>query len=78
MDANPSCFEWYDLYRRDIVDHLQKYFDRFSKGISNGWERDAPPSSSFYLLLEAEGFTINNFIHSFKLKWDRFPQGVLY
>ncbi|KAG5762203.1 hypothetical protein H9Q72_009684 [Fusarium xylarioides] len=35
--------EWYDLYRPEITDELQRYFDRFVKGIDNGWERDTPP-----------------------------------
>jgi len=35
--------EWYDLYRPEITDELQKYFDRFCKNIDNGWERDTPP-----------------------------------
>ena len=35
--------EWYDLYRPEITDELQRYFDRFCKGIENGWEKDVPP-----------------------------------
>lgn len=35
--------EWYDLYRTDVTDELQKYFDRFCRGIDNGWEQDTPP-----------------------------------
>jgi uncharacterized protein len=34
--------EWYDLYRPESVDDLQRYFDRFLKGIDNGWEKDTP------------------------------------
>ncbi|KAK5057512.1 hypothetical protein LTR84_011512 [Exophiala bonariae] len=34
--------EWYDLYRPEISDELQRYFDRYAKGIDNGWERDIP------------------------------------
>jgi predicted acyl esterase len=35
--------EWYDLYRPEITDELQRYFDRYCKGIENGWEHDTPP-----------------------------------
>lgn len=35
--------EWYDLYRPDITDELQRFYDRFCKGIDNGWERETPP-----------------------------------
>lgn len=35
--------EWFDLYRPEIVDELQKFFDHFCKGVDNGWERDTPP-----------------------------------
>ncbi|KAL4809155.1 alpha/beta-hydrolase [Aspergillus unguis] len=36
-------FEWYDLYRQESNDDLQRFFDRFCKGIQNGWEHDTPP-----------------------------------
>jgi predicted acyl esterase len=35
--------EWYDIYRPEITDELQRYFDRYCKGIENGWEHDIPP-----------------------------------
>jgi hypothetical protein len=35
--------EWYDLYRPEINNELQRYFDRYCKGIENGWEHDIPP-----------------------------------
>ncbi|PVH69619.1 X-Pro dipeptidyl-peptidase C-terminal non-catalytic domain-containing protein [Cadophora sp. DSE1049] len=35
--------EWYDLYRPEINDDLQRFFDRYCKGIENGWEHDTPP-----------------------------------
>lgn len=34
--------EWYDLYRPEVTEDLQKFFDRYSKNIDNGWE-DTPP-----------------------------------
>src|SRR5277367_3275942 len=30
--------EWYDLYQPVTNDELQKFFDRYTKGIENGWE----------------------------------------
>ncbi|EOD49350.1 putative x-pro dipeptidyl-peptidase c-terminal non-catalytic domain-containing protein [Neofusicoccum parvum UCRNP2] len=30
--------EWYDLYQQEHVDDLQHFFDRYLKGIDNGWE----------------------------------------
>ncbi|GME44511.1 hypothetical protein GTA08_BOTSDO06067 [Neofusicoccum parvum] len=30
--------EWYDLYQQEHVDDLQHFFDRYLKGIENGWE----------------------------------------
>lgn len=33
-----STQEWYDLYTKTYIDDLQKFFDRYLKGIDNGWE----------------------------------------
>lgn len=33
----------YDLYRDEINDELQRYFDRYAKGVMNGWEDTTPP-----------------------------------
>ncbi|KAE9366270.1 alpha/beta-hydrolase [Stipitochalara longipes BDJ] len=30
--------EWYDLYKQDTNDELQKFFDRYTKNLDNGWE----------------------------------------
>ncbi|ETS74386.1 hypothetical protein PFICI_14252 [Pestalotiopsis fici W106-1] len=35
--------EWYDLYREDVNEDLQRFFDRYCKFLDNGWERDTPP-----------------------------------
>ncbi|KAK5048146.1 hypothetical protein LTR84_005816 [Exophiala bonariae] len=35
--------EWYDLYRPEISNDLQRFFDHFLKNIQNGWVRDTPP-----------------------------------
>ncbi|KAJ5370219.1 uncharacterized protein N7496_006311 [Penicillium cataractarum] len=47
--------EWYDLYRPDMVDDLQKYFDRFLKGIDNDWELTTPKVRLSLLGFEAGG-----------------------
>jgi predicted acyl esterase len=36
-------FEWYDLYQRESNNDLQRFYDRYCKGIMNGWEHDTPP-----------------------------------
>ncbi|TKA42739.1 hypothetical protein B0A49_13604, partial [Cryomyces minteri] len=39
-----STFEWYEMYERASNDDLQRFFDRYCKGIIiNGWEQDTPP-----------------------------------
>ncbi|KAK7607503.1 Alpha/Beta hydrolase protein [Phyllosticta paracitricarpa] len=35
--------EWYDFYRPEASDDLQRFFDFYCKGIENGWEKDTPP-----------------------------------
>lgn len=47
--------EWYDLYRPDMVDDLQRFFDRFLKGVDNSWEDDTPPVRLSLLGFEAGG-----------------------
>ncbi|CBQ69125.1 conserved hypothetical protein [Sporisorium reilianum SRZ2] len=35
--------EWYDLWDvQESIDDLAKFFDRYLKGIDNGWEKDTP------------------------------------
>lgn len=36
-------YEWYDLYRPDAIHDLARFFDRYCKGIQNGWEKTTPP-----------------------------------
>lgn len=38
-----ATFEWYEMYERNSNDDLQRFFDRYCKGIMNGWEQDTPP-----------------------------------
>ena len=35
--------EWHDLYRPEVNNELHRYFDRYCKGILNGWESETPP-----------------------------------
>ncbi|KAH7118058.1 Alpha/Beta hydrolase protein [Dactylonectria estremocensis] len=37
-----STQEWFDLYRKDNTDDLQKFFDRYLKGVENDWEKTNP------------------------------------
>ena len=48
-------YEWYDLYRPESVNDLQRYFDYFLKGIDNGWERDTPKVRMSLLGFESGG-----------------------
>lgn len=38
-----------------MLDDLQKFFDRYCKGILNGWEDDTPPVRLSLLGFEADG-----------------------
>jgi predicted acyl esterase len=38
-----SSFEWYEMYEPNSNNDLQRFFDRYCKGIMNGWESDTPP-----------------------------------
>lgn len=38
-----SSFEWYEMYEPKSNNDLQRFFDRYCKGIMNGWESDTPP-----------------------------------
>lgn len=38
-----SSFEWYEMYEANSNNDLQRFFDRYCKGIMNGWESDTPP-----------------------------------
>jgi uncharacterized protein len=49
--------EWYDLYRPESVDDLQKYFDFYLKGIENGWKEDTPKVRISLLGFETGGST---------------------
>ncbi|EMC96066.1 hypothetical protein BAUCODRAFT_123340 [Baudoinia panamericana UAMH 10762] len=46
--------EWYDIYRKESNDDLQRFFDRYCKGVQNGWE-ETPPVRLSLLGFEADG-----------------------
>jgi hypothetical protein len=46
------------MYEPKSIDDLQPFYDRYSKGIMNGWEQDTPP-----LRLSLHGFgTVPNVV----------------
>ncbi|KAF2159731.1 hypothetical protein M409DRAFT_70797 [Zasmidium cellare ATCC 36951] len=47
--------EWHDQYRPEILDDLQKFFDRYCKGILNSWENDTPRVRLSLLGFEEDG-----------------------
>lgn len=47
--------EWYDLYRPESVNDLQRYFDYFLKNIENGWTKDTPKVRISLLGFESGG-----------------------
>ena len=34
--------EWHDLYQKSTSDELQLFFDRYTKGVLNGFENTTP------------------------------------
>jgi uncharacterized protein len=51
QECKLGCCHWprltvligHDIYRDEISDELQRYFDRYAKGVMNGWEDTTPP-----------------------------------
>lgn len=53
-----ATFEWYEIYEKNSTDDLQRFFDRYCKGLMNGWEHDTSP-----VRLSLHGFgTIPNIV----------------
>jgi hypothetical protein len=40
--------EWHDLYQKETNDELQKFLDRYTKDIDNGWEETPKVRVSIY------------------------------
>ncbi|KAK3112421.1 hypothetical protein LTR53_011326 [Teratosphaeriaceae sp. CCFEE 6253] len=47
--------EWYDIYRPEVNDDLQRFYDRYCKDVKNGWEDDTAPVRLWLLGFEADG-----------------------
>jgi len=45
----------YDIYRPEINDELQRFYDRYCKDVQNGWEHDTPPVRLSLIGFEADG-----------------------
>lgn len=59
MEDNPRKWlritpriSWHDLYRRENLDELRAFFDRYTKNIYNGWEFTDPVR---YVVFDSEG-----------------------
>ncbi|KAM0542634.1 hypothetical protein ACHAPJ_012713 [Fusarium lateritium] len=68
--------EWYDQYRPEIVDDLQKYFDRYLKGVQNGWEKDTPPVRLSLIGFEEGGGLIRTIRERPEREWPLLRQSL--
>ena len=50
------------MYRPDMSDDLQRYFDYYAKGIQNGWKEDTPRVRLSLLGFESGGGAIDTVI----------------
>jgi hypothetical protein len=50
-----STQEWYDLYSESSTNDLQKFFDRYLKGIETGWEKTDPVRVSVLTFGDRDG-----------------------
>ncbi|CAI7674012.1 unnamed protein product [Penicillium pancosmium] len=58
-------FEWYEMYEPKSIDDLQRFYDRYAKGIMNGWETDTSP-----LRLSLHGFgTVPNIVERSEIEF---------
>ncbi|KAJ5145225.1 hypothetical protein N7448_002617 [Penicillium atrosanguineum] len=65
-------FEWYEMCERSSNDDLQRFFDRYSKGIMNGWEHDTPPLQD--PLLVTMGMVLRLSTSDFVLKFGEYTE----
>lgn len=59
----------YDIYRPDVNDDLQRFFDRYCKDIRNGWEDDVPPLRLSLLGFESDGSTARTVVERPENEW---------
>ncbi|KAH8646341.1 X-Pro dipeptidyl-peptidase C-terminal non-catalytic domain-containing protein [Xylariales sp. PMI_506] len=58
--------EWSDLYRPEVNDELQAFFDKYCKGLETGWEKTAPFRFS---LVGFEGSPVKNILERPEADW---------
>ncbi|THX49387.1 alpha/beta-hydrolase [Aureobasidium pullulans] len=61
--------EWYDIYRPDINDDLQRFYDFYCKNVQNGWEKDTPPLRLSLLGFESDGSNAHMVIERPENEW---------
>ena len=59
----------YDIYRPEINDDLQRFYDRYCKNIDNGWEHDTPPVRLSLLGFEADGSSARTVLERSEKEW---------
>jgi uncharacterized protein len=57
------------MYRDDMNDDLQRYFDFYAKGIQNGWEEETPPVRLSLLGFESGGSTAKTIVERPEKSW---------
>jgi len=66
-----SLLTWtgYDIYRPEINDDLQRFYDRYCKDVLNGWEEDTPPLRLSLLGFESDGGKAQTVIERPENEW---------
>lgn len=59
----------YDIYRPEINDELQRFYDRYCKDVDNGWEIDTPPLRLSLLGFERDGSASKTVIERPEDQW---------
>ncbi|KEQ90234.1 hypothetical protein AUEXF2481DRAFT_45275 [Aureobasidium subglaciale EXF-2481] len=70
--------EWYDIYRPEINDELQRFFDRYCKNVHNGWEYDTPPLRLSLLGFEDDGSTARTVVERPEEAWPLAREKQMY
>ncbi|KAI4723380.1 alpha/beta-hydrolase [Aureobasidium sp. EXF-10727] len=61
--------EWYDIYRPEVNDELQKFYDHYCKDVQNGWEKDTPPLRLSLLGFESDGSSAKTVLERAEAEW---------
>lgn len=59
----------YDIYRPEINDDLQRFYDFYCKDVQNGWEKDTPPLRLSLLGFESDGSDAHTVIERPENEW---------